>query len=95
MTSDPSDLYLIWSITHCAWWGEGGDAYTTSLSQAGRYSRRAAIDICVRSIPARSFDLGARLALPVRLEDFEAIVQRYRIAHALDIKGVREDAADG
>ena len=40
MTDEP--CFLIWSIEHTAWWRPGWSGYTTSLAEAGRYSRQEA-----------------------------------------------------
>ena len=34
--------YLIWSIEHDAWWRPGEMGYTTTLREAGRYSKHQA-----------------------------------------------------
>jgi hypothetical protein len=34
-----SDLYVIWSIEHTAWWRPGRAGYTDQLGLAGRYMR--------------------------------------------------------
>ncbi len=39
-------MYLIWSNEHRAWWGPNGSGYVPHLSQAGRYPRPAALEIC-------------------------------------------------
>ena len=43
------DAYLVWSNVHAAWWRPNSAGYTTSLAQAGRYSRNEAINICAGS----------------------------------------------
>lgn len=43
--SAPS-LYLIWSNEHRAWWRANSAGYTTSLTEAGRYTRPEALDLC-------------------------------------------------
>jgi hypothetical protein len=37
--------WVIWSEEHGAWWAPGSHGYTTSLRQAGRYSRERAEEI--------------------------------------------------
>ena len=37
--------YLVWSNEHRAWWHPDRCGYTTSIEQAGRYTRTAAIAI--------------------------------------------------
>jgi hypothetical protein len=41
-----TELYLIWSNEHNAWWGPGRIGYTTEPSKAGRYSLAEASQIC-------------------------------------------------
>lgn len=43
--------FLIWSHEHHAWWAPGGNGYTFSREDAGRYSQEEAFDI-VRSANA-------------------------------------------
>lgn len=38
-----SDLYLIWSNEHRAWWRPRAQGYTKRIDHAGRYSREEAI----------------------------------------------------
>lgn len=43
------NAYLVWSNERNAWWRAKRAGYTTQLTQAGRYSRDEAIDICAFS----------------------------------------------
>lgn len=38
--------WVIWSEEHGAWWAPGGDGYTRSLNEAGRYTEELARRIC-------------------------------------------------
>jgi hypothetical protein len=72
-----TDLYLIWSHEHSAWWGPDGCGYVRSIAQAGRYSAEEALGNCARAMPGTSTQLGALPELPVRLADVEAMVTAY------------------
>lgn len=39
-------LYLVWSNEHRMWWAPGHRGYVSIISQAGRYTRRQAEQIC-------------------------------------------------
>lgn len=39
-------MYLIWSNEHRAWWRPGRQGYTTSIHEAGSYTRENALEIC-------------------------------------------------
>jgi hypothetical protein len=41
-----TDLYLIWSNEHNAWWGPGRMGYVIEPSLAGRYTLKEATQIC-------------------------------------------------
>jgi hypothetical protein len=41
--------YVIWSEEHGAWWAPGEMGYTTSLAQAGRYTRTRAAEIVTKA----------------------------------------------
>lgn len=45
-----SELYLVWSNEHRAWWAPGECGYTIELDRAGRYTRERAIAICRRAM---------------------------------------------
>jgi hypothetical protein len=67
-----SGEYLIWSNEHGAWWRSGSQGYTTSLQQAGRYSREDAIVKCCGH--GRGKDKGgAPYEIPVRAADMELV----------------------
>ncbi len=40
-----TDLYLVWSNEHGAWWRPNSCGYTTKVEDAGRYGRKEAIAI--------------------------------------------------
>ena len=40
-----SNLYLVWSNEHRAWWRPNSQGYTTKIEAAGRYDRDEAIAI--------------------------------------------------
>ena len=60
--------YLIFSHEHAAWWRPGSQGYTTKLSEAGRYTRPAALQICAKAIPGAAH-LNALAEVPVAYED--------------------------
>lgn len=64
-----SDRYLVWSHEHSMWWGPGGNGYTSSMAEAGRYSRERALEICLHAIPGTADRMGALPELPVREDD--------------------------
>lgn len=41
-----SNLWLIWSIEHDAWWRPNSNGYTLKLEDAGKYTFEQAFDIC-------------------------------------------------
>ena len=71
------DLYLIWSHEHGAWWGPERCGYVRRISDAGRYSRADAWDICIKAMSGTSTQLGALPELPVRLADVDAMTSAY------------------
>jgi hypothetical protein len=73
-----ADTYLVWSHEHSAWWGPGRNGYVRRLSQAGRYSRAVALDICCTALPGSH----ALPELPVRLEDIELMQAGHHIRYA-------------
>jgi hypothetical protein len=62
------DIYLIWSHEHAAWWKKPR-GYTKSLTEAGRYNKKSALDICAKAVPGTAERLGALPELPIRVED--------------------------
>jgi hypothetical protein len=50
-----SDLYVIWSIEHTAWWAPNRHGYVRDVLRAGRYSRGEAREI-VRDANIVSFE---------------------------------------
>ena len=75
-----SDLYLVWSHEHSAWWGPGGCGYVRRVSQAGRYTKADALTICADGIPGNATRQGALPQLPVALADVEEILNAYQKA---------------
>ena len=63
-----SDMYLIWSNEHRAWWNPNSSGYTTSSSAAGRYTRDEALKICFSSRDGWSGD-GNPDEIPLREAD--------------------------
>jgi hypothetical protein len=60
--------YVVWSNEHRCWWRAGHSGYTTSLSEAGRYSRDEAMKICRGARGGRKFrDIPSEV--PLLLED--------------------------
>ena len=70
--------YLVWSNEHRAWWGPGGRGYTAQLSEAGRYSKEQALNICTNAMPGTSERMGMLPELPVLVQDAEAMRARFR-----------------
>ena len=69
-----ADDYLIWSHEHGAWWRHARRGYTRNMAEAGRYSHREAIEICVKSMPGDYERLGTFPELPVRLADVDEML---------------------
>jgi hypothetical protein len=70
-----TDLYVVWSNEHNAWWMVGGFGYVNRLSGAARYTRAEAVQICINAMP------GARKVLheiPVRLADIATMSAFFR-----------------
>jgi hypothetical protein len=40
--------HLIWNTEHCAWWLPGGVGYSVHIEEAGRFTRRQALEECCR-----------------------------------------------
>lgn len=76
---DSEDIYLVWSHEHSRWWGPGFNGYTPSMSEAGRYTRAQALDICIRAIPGHA----TLPELPVRLADVELMRDRYNTEYSV------------
>lgn len=68
--SENTDLYLIWSNQHRAWWRHKSAGYTTKVSSAGRYSHEEAIKICAGAHGGWNKDIPPEI--PVRLDDAAA-----------------------
>lgn len=65
-----TELFLIWSIEHNAWWRHEENGYTSSHEFAGRYSKSEAYRISARCnygrldevpVPASFFDYQEKL----------------------------------
>ena len=67
------DRYLIWSNEHRRWWGPYHLGYVNKVSEAGRYTRDAALKVCLDAL-GTSASLGIPSELPVRLEDVKDFV---------------------
>lgn len=80
------DSYLIFSVEHTAWWGPGGCGYPRRLSEAGRYTRDQALRICTDAMPGTAARLGALPELPVREDDVQEMISRYR--HIVGLEGI-------
>lgn len=80
------DSYLIFSVEHTAWWGPGGCLYLKRLSEAGRYTRDQALRICTDAMPGTAARLGALPELPVREDDVQEMISRYR--HIVGLEGI-------
>ena len=61
-------MYLVWSNEHRRWWGPGSCGYVKRVSDAGRYSRENAIEIC-RNALGTAGHIGMLAELPVREDD--------------------------
>ena len=66
--------YLVWSNEHRAWWGPFHAGYVKRVSDAGRYTRQQALDICQRALGTAG-QMGIFAELPVRLRDVEDFVR--------------------
>ena len=40
--------HLIWNTEHGAWWRPGGVGYSVHIEEAGRFTRRQALEECCR-----------------------------------------------
>jgi hypothetical protein len=49
-------MYLIWSNEHRAWWRPQRQGYTSSIHEAGQYSRENALKICSNANYNHFFD---------------------------------------
>ena len=47
-----TNVFVIWSWEHMAWWAPARAGYEESLERAGRYSYDEAADIVIGHIPA-------------------------------------------
>jgi len=46
--------HLVWSHERAAWWRSAPGGCTRQIIDAGRYSRDAAIEICVKAVPGET-----------------------------------------
>lgn len=74
--------YLIWSNEHRAWWGPGECGYVPRVSQAGRYSREAALRICANAL-GTALHMGMPAELPVRSEDVADFIRGMLVPECL------------
>jgi hypothetical protein len=81
-----ADVYLVWSHEHGGWWGPGRNGYVQKVSDAGRYSRAQALEICCGSVPGTAAQLGAMPELPVRLADVAAIIAAYFETYPIELE---------
>lgn len=49
-------MYLIWSNEHRAWWRPQRQGYTSSIHEAGQYTRENAFKICKNANYEHFFD---------------------------------------
>jgi len=70
-----TEVYLVWSNEHRAWWQAGGYGYSFGLNQAGRFTRDQALAICRKAIPTAAH-LGAIAEIPVRLSDVNEFLDK-------------------
>lgn len=54
-----SDMYIIWSHEHNAWWGDNRCGYVENVNSAGHYTPEEAADIVFNKVPA-----GQDVAIP-------------------------------
>jgi len=84
-TTDTVDWYMIWSNEHRGWWRVGSRGYSPGLSDAGMYSREAAIQICREAIPS-AMHVGVVAEIPVRVAD----VREFLAGQVLPVSIVRD-----
>lgn len=70
LQGDHAQVYVVWSNEHRAWWGPNRAGYCTSLDQAGRYSREAALSICDGARGGRQYNDNPS-EVPILLADAE------------------------
>jgi hypothetical protein len=71
------EVYLIWSAEHAGWWAPGG-GYVARVSQAGRFSRHAALRLSTEAMTGTARRLGLLPEVPVRWADVQTMIARYR-----------------
>jgi hypothetical protein len=64
-----TDIYLIWSNEHTAWWRPDRCGYTYSITDAGRYQREEALRICSGANYGFIQDYTGPNEIPVLLAD--------------------------
>lgn len=57
-------MFLIWSWEHRAWWRENGHGYTPDVDDAGEYSYKEAIKICLGANFGFNRGSGGSLGMP-------------------------------
>lgn len=78
------DKYLIWSHEHGGWWGPDRCGYQKRFSQAGRYTREQALQICTEAMPGTTARMGALPELPVRESDVHEMIEMYPFVIGLE-----------
>lgn len=58
-------MWHIWSLEHNAWWGPGGNGYTTDHKYAGVYSIQEAVHIVTQANKYRPIDQPNESMIPV------------------------------
>ena len=77
-----TETYLIWSLQKRAWWKPSRNGYSHQLSQAGRYARDEAIEICVLAArPCTEQRYGRLPEIPVPLADINAMMDAFSEVH--------------
>lgn len=82
MPDTAEDQYLVWSNEHRGWWGPGRCGYTPGISNAGRYTREQAIEICQDAIPT-AMHVGTISEIPVRAVDVTDFLKGQMIPAAI------------
>lgn len=75
--NNDTKIYLVWSHAKTAWWGPDGRGYVSGISEAGRYSHRDALRICIEAIPGSAKKLSALPDLPIAWEDLQKMRKIY------------------
>ena len=62
-----TEVYMIWSFEHGAWWGPNSNGFTRIPMDAGQYSRSDAYKICAR----RNYRGIYEVPVPVSFFDYQ------------------------